>query len=208
MHPLDGPLHMALYHGHVDAVRLLLKHGANVNKPGKYARTPIFIACRTYFDDHYHSYNMDHIYMINLLHSYGANPNVGTNTLNMPLICAIAEDSYDIVRVLHSIGADIDRTSDNELTPLIYAIENDNKGMVELLLQLGADVTKSEQWGEPLLHYLVRSGRKDMVELLLNYGIVANTKDRHQHGAIWIAKCVIQDTDMVDLLISRGATYY
>ena len=202
---LDGPLHLALYHGHVDAIRLLLKCGANVNKPGKYARTPILIACRTYFNhDYTYKYCID---MINLLYSYGANPNVGDTILNMPLICAIAEDSCDIVRELHSIGADIDRKCYDDLTPLVYATEN-NKGIVELLLQLGADVTKSEQWGEPLLHYLVRSGRKDMVELLLDYGVDANTKDRHQRGAIWIAKCVIRDADMVDLLISRGATYY
>ena len=200
MRPLDGPLHIAIKKCHIDAVRLLLAYGADVNKVGEHEYSPLLIV-----SDVLPSNTTDmRMCMIDLLCSYGVDPNPGKLEHEIPLHMAVKRNNLDIVRKLHSIGANINRRSKYGSVVLEYAICRKDKRMANLLLELGADVDQLGHNNNPLLCISALWGRLDIVIFLLDNGANINAKNPHGHTALKRAKSQSHQ-NIVDLLIHRGA---
>lgn len=144
------PLHAAAKAGDVDAVRLLLEHGANVSLKNVFGITPLLAGA-----------GLGHRYavlretpivgafktgeqaraIVELLHRAGASiadVGVGTNRVGGQTAAhgAAQEGWSDVIEVLHGLGADIDRPNDEGLTPRAVAGAAGRREVVELIDRL------------------------------------------------------------------------
>lgn len=116
-----SPLYYAIKCGHVDAVQLLIEHGANINiRYNKDKYIPLITAL-TY----------GHLDCTRCLLENGADPNIGT----LPLIYALdgGHNRYELVKLLLKYGACI-----NISNAFYHASKNHDVDMMILLLDHGA----------------------------------------------------------------------
>lgn len=122
----DGfqPLGLAAYFGKTEAVRYLLKAGAEVNSPSKnpLGVTPIQSAVAG-----------GHLETVRLLLAAGADPNVRERDGNTPLHAAAYNGDIEIVRNLIFGGADLEAININKVKPLDLAMKKGHDDVVTLL---------------------------------------------------------------------------
>ncbi|OHD54564.1 MAG: hypothetical protein A2Y33_03415 [Spirochaetes bacterium GWF1_51_8] len=124
---LLSPLMMAAKNNHMDVVRYLVEHGANVNQIKEYDASSASV-----FTFAFGSGNMD---MVEYLLSKGARVDSGC------LFGAVTKKSYKKVIYLLENGADVNIQCYMEyFSPLMYAVLHDDIKMVKLLVKHGADV--------------------------------------------------------------------
>ena len=119
------PLHVASQEGHVDAVRVLLEHGAHVNSQD----------CDMWMPLHFAS-DGGNVKVAQLLLEHGATLNAESLLGSTPLFLASATGQTEVVRLLHDHGADID-VGPGE-TPFQVATRKGRNDVAELLLEYGA----------------------------------------------------------------------
>jgi ankyrin repeat protein len=102
-----SPLLLAARSGHLDLVRLLLKHGAEVNAKSKSEQTPLHGACWN-----------GHASVAKLLCDHGANSNAKNRFGQTPLHWAAHYGHADVVRVLLAEGALVKARNEDGETPL------------------------------------------------------------------------------------------
>lgn len=143
----------------VEAVRLLLAHGANPNgSDAAPDKRPLVLAAQLGLTN-----------IAELLLQHGATLDILDPHGMSPLCMASTEDHLDTVRILASHGADLN--IDINGRPLHAAVTDDRIEMVQLLLELGADINASERRSEqtPLM-IAARSPNPAMLRLLLEKG--------------------------------------
>ena len=160
------PLHMALSHGQIHAVKVLLENGANPNAATKNGQTPLYYAA---------SYSL--LSSAKALLSAGADVNAADVYGGTPLSTAAMHGSWCRSSFSWDGG-----------TPLSTAAMHDDVRMVKILADAGADVNKQNIYGYTALHMAVI--RKDIasVAVLLNAGADKNIKNKDGLTPIDIAK--------------------
>jgi uncharacterized protein len=122
----DGfqPLGLAAYFGKTEAVKYLLKAGAELNSPSKNSLgvTPLQSAVAG-----------GHLEITRLLIEAGASPNVRDRDGYTPLHAAAQNGNVEIVRTLVFGGADIETASLKNEKPLDMALKNGHDEVVNLL---------------------------------------------------------------------------
>lgn len=110
-------LHHAIYYNRdIDAIKLLLELGANVNVIDEDGVTPLHIAA---------SLEGDNKELINLLIKYGASIKAKTVTLgHTPLHVAAKCNNIESLKALLTNGANIESTDNHQFTPLLIAVTN------------------------------------------------------------------------------------
>src|SRR6266540_6078626 len=95
------PLGLAAFFGHVEAVKVLLEHGADVNAkpPSRFQNTAVDSAV-----------SGDHAEVVRVLLAAGADPNIRSEANYTTLQKAAAHGNLDIVRMLLDRGADLNAT--------------------------------------------------------------------------------------------------
>ncbi|HYV08674.1 MAG TPA: ankyrin repeat domain-containing protein [Thermoplasmata archaeon] len=118
------PLGLAAFFGHVDAVKVLLEAGADVNlkPPSRFQNTAVDAAVAG-----------DHTDVVRVLLAAGADPNVRSEASYTTLHKAAVHGNLDIVRMLVDRGADVKATRDGGHTPLEDAREKGHEAIVEFL---------------------------------------------------------------------------
>ncbi len=158
----NSPVADAVMRGDRDAVRTLLKQGADVSAAQGDGMTPLHWAAR----------RGDAATTEMLLYA-GANvaavTRIGEYT---PLHLAAAEGSAPVVQALLKAGASVAaKTTNTGATPLHLAAESGNPDVIKLLLDRGADVNAKESaWGQTPLIFAVAANRVDAITLLLARG--------------------------------------
>ena len=120
------PLSAAVQASHVEAAKLLIEAGANVNADSPYG-PPIVIA----------SMRMK-IELADLLLSNGANPNATDSGGRTALICAAELRWKELVEMLIAKGADLNVTDGQGRTALSVATRTRDEEIIELLRSHGA----------------------------------------------------------------------
>ena len=156
----ETSLHGACQNGHIDVVKLLLDHGANIEM-AKFDETPLFIACE-----------YGHHSIAALLLDRGANINPCTE--KNPLHESCSQGHENIVRLLLEHGADPNATCRNTFgsngdTPLHVACEKDREECVEELLRFGADFDRNNKSSKTPLDVAKEMGNNKIVGLLLEH---------------------------------------
>lgn len=110
------PLYRAVEHDHIEAVKLLIEHGANFNYMHKAASWRTGMTVLNCLADH--GCDFDGIY------------NLSDNTA---LHRAIRNDSYYVCQLLVCNGADIEARNDDGNTPLLEVVASMPRGYYDLL---------------------------------------------------------------------------
>jgi len=118
------PLGLAAFFGHLEAVKVLLESGADVNlrAPSRFANTALDAAVAG-----------DHADVVRALLAAHADPNPRSEGNYTPLHKAAAHGNAEIVRLLLDAGADPQATRDGGSRPIDDARENGHAAVVALL---------------------------------------------------------------------------
>ena len=157
-------LHIAVFHGCIDCVRILLAQNSegriftDINSYNKRQQeTPLYSAM----------FGIINLEIISLLLEHGADPNIkhqfGDTSLH------VARNS-DIITLLMRYGADINHVNDSGATALYRAVNWQSLKLVKCLLEHGADpnITKKDGSTSPL-KFAIFYRNYDIIQLLLDY---------------------------------------
>ncbi|RFU23992.1 hypothetical protein B7463_g12349, partial [Scytalidium lignicola] len=125
----EPPIHTAARCGNVDVIRVLIKHGANVNEQSQGGWTALHKAARGSRHD---------ILRVLLLESK-ADPSLPLENGSLPIHSAASWNSPECLELLVQAGSDINARNKTGRTPLHWAADIGAPRAVEWLLQNGAD---------------------------------------------------------------------
>eukprot|EP01114_Cavostelium_apophysatum_P024927 TRINITY_DN9983_c0_g1_i1.p1 TRINITY_DN9983_c0_g1~~TRINITY_DN9983_c0_g1_i1.p1 ORF type:complete len:390 (-),score=98.05 TRINITY_DN9983_c0_g1_i1:120-1289(-) len=184
----------ALIEGRVeDAVRLV-EEGANSQ------------AALNYRDDEQNS--LLHIAfkqeeVIKLLHSWGADLNIGDKTNWTPLHHACRLGSEGSVRLLVSLGANIEARNKSIRTPLYPAKLGST---AKILIEAGANTEARDEWKLTPLHDAATNGLADVVKVLLDAGADVHARDAEYRTPLHHA-CSKGHLEVAKLLLLRKQSF-
>jgi ankyrin repeat protein len=136
-------LHWAAIYGKKEAVRVLLRHNAEVNATERHAGTTMHWAC--HFNDPE---------VIDWLLDKGARIDHANQMGRTPLLVAARRGCLDVARRLIERGADLRATIKDGSTALHIAARNGHRDVVDLLIAAGIPETAKNDKGETYLDIL------------------------------------------------------
>ena len=205
----DGttPLICAAEAGDLPIVKLLLKHGAEVNLPDSSGLTPL-IAAAGYghprvasalinaaanvnmvttgsngTDALAYAASAGGLNMVKLLINHGANVNVRNADGQTPIVSAVYYGEIKTTIALIHAGADVMRADKFGLTPLDYACEGKNPSvLVPVLLKAGADPRSEDKKGRDALYYAMKSKIPTVINLIKESLVKFTAKPRNSNA--------------------------
>lgn len=185
----------AAEHGHLEIVKLLVEHGADVNGAVLNGGTALTAACEW----------GGHVEVVKYLISEGADlePRAARDGFT-PLVAAAYQGHTDLVKFLVACGADIHV---DHGTPLEWAALFDQVGAVEALLDAGAE--PDEKLGHDNTALISAASRRPdqrvaLVESLLNARADVNGRGESGYTALHAA-AESGRLDIVEQLLKSGA---
>ncbi|KAF7989575.1 hypothetical protein HCN44_008249 [Aphidius gifuensis] len=151
-----SPLWCAAGAGHLNAVKTLVRAGADVNHPTNTSSTPLRAAC---FDG-----RLD---IVSYLTQHDANIHLANKYNNTCLMIAAYKGHFNIVSFLLENGADPNEKALCGATALHFASECGHCSIVKILLKFGAKIMKNEIGMTPLIVAAERT-RSSVVETLVD----------------------------------------
>ncbi|XP_050294137.1 ankyrin repeat and KH domain-containing protein 1-like isoform X2 [Anthonomus grandis grandis] len=227
------PLMEAASAGHLDIVRLLVHHGADVNAQSTSGNTPLMYACAgghtevsileevvkfllengANVEDHNengHTPLMEaasagHVALAKILLMHGAGINTHSNEFKeSALTLACYKGHLDMVRFLLEAGADQEHKTDEMHTALMEASMDGHVEVARLLLDSGAQVNMPTDSFESPLTLAACGGHVDLAMLLIERG--ANIEEVNDEGYTPLMEAAREGhEEMVHLLLGQGA---
>jgi ankyrin repeat protein len=173
---MNTPLMLASAKGRIDAVDLLLDHGAEANKKDKSFASALYYATR-----------FNHTDIALKLLQKGATFLVSDNQGRTPLFLAIINGNVKIVNGLYENGASLAQKDINEATPIIYAAAEGHLDLVKYLINKKVDLNAKTTEGKTALMMASREGKFEIVKELLKNGADTQIKDSKGRSALDIA---------------------
>jgi ankyrin repeat protein len=167
-------MYLAAKSGNIDAAKLLVKRGLNVNDEfgdGSYLESgfPLLVA----------SQNRDYG-MMSYLISKGANVNAKDKNGTTPLIEAIfyshQGNPFKCVKLLVEKGADVNQADNKGSSPLALAALAEHQDIVKYLVQKGADINKRGEEGETALTYAAGEANSHLFDYFVKLGADQNVR--------------------------------
>ena len=184
----------AARNGNVDAVRSLLKGGADPNQAAPDGSTAVHWAVHA-----------DNLAMLNALLDAGAKPDGVTRYRIAPLTLAAQNGNAALVERLLSAGANPDTASEEGQTALMTAARNGSVAAVRALLKRGAQVGLAESFrGQTALMFAAGEGNTDAARLLLEFGAKLNERSKGGYTPLLFA---VRNNryETVKFLLEQGA---
>lgn len=159
------PLLEAAAHGQAEVAKLLLAHGANVNKAAEWGDTPLHIAILG-----------GHSEVVALLVRGGANVDQRTTMHTNALLLALQQGDVDVLRAVLEGAArkhvDLEMADYNGATALYIASHQGRADMVRVLLEKGADVDNAMRHykGATALFAASQAGHAQVSRVLIRAG--------------------------------------
>ena len=167
------PLSLASFKGRKDIVRVLVDHGAIVNKESKFCGNPLHAVSQGEYES-----QEDGAAIAQILLDHGADANApGINHVT-PLLLATSSGRIEIVRALLSHGAIANTETYDGENPL-HLISQRKDGsqdairLTQLLVEHGVDVNAPDKDRDTPLHSACFSGKLDIALELLRNGATA-----------------------------------
>ena len=214
------PLQAASYKGHIDVVRELLDHGANVNTTYKDNETSRFTydkhPPRFIYDKQLPRFTYDkqpplilaflgrHLEIMRLLLERGADVNVSPGSRGLLLHYASDSGQVEAVHLLLRHNPDVNARGPMNWTPLHSASFYGHTKVVQLLLDHGADINALSSGHNTPLRSAVSDRCLEVVRLLLEHGADVNIPGQENLTPYQKAKSTRQ-TKVMQLLLEHGA---
>lgn len=179
----------------VEGLHILLKAGADPNKPDTKGQTPLHFAAEHKAAD-----------AIKALLAAGAKVNAQNKEGETPLFCAVEEGAgLDIVKILLAAGADpnIAAAKRNNSTPLIEAVRENQPEVLDALLSAGAKVDMAVANGRTALIFAIRDEALPLIRKLLAAGANPNLTDKS--GSTPIMYAASEGMEMLTSLVEAKA---
>lgn len=158
----NTPLLDAAAFGSLDAMRLLISKGANVNAANAFGATPLMLA-------------VTEPEKVRLLVSSGANVNAQSKMGRTPLMLAAAHDGNSgTVKLLLDHGADVKARDGMQSTALVSAASAGDFASLQMLIAKGASVNEKDMSGVTALHNAAMNGNLEAVRFLIARGADVN----------------------------------
>ena len=145
----------ALQDDHLDIIRLLLDHRANVDLQDDRGSTPLHLATHRMRQE-----------AVQLLLEHGANIALRDDKGQTPLHEAAQRSHLGILQLILDHDADVNALDNDGLTPLHLAISEASLEAVQLLLKHGASVHSRNNLGETPFQAASTRGLQEITELL------------------------------------------
>ena len=167
----ETPLMYAAYVGSLDAMQLLLNHGAGVDAQSQSGATALIWAATD-------------LSKVRLLTEHGANVNLATKRRRTALlVAAMSDPSADIVKLLIDKGADLKAVDFLKTTPLRAATLGNDTETIRIFIDAGVDVNAADLPGiSPLMMAAGWNGNTQAVQMLLAKGANAKAASRPVMG--------------------------
>ncbi|XP_041369495.1 ankyrin-1-like [Gigantopelta aegis] len=217
-----SPLMKACRQQNIDACRMLLKYGAQVN-----------LQCPSLFEQKtalHFAIDKGNIGIIHMLLRQGASPSRPDSYKFAALHAAVLKDRPDVCEMLLRWRADVEEKTDENATALMLACATPSlklqRDLIELLLQHGADpnahsniLSYSSPCLSPLTEYLKNIAEKVTYEIahaLIKHGARVNFKGstsiarlKDPHGVLhYLPNDKVKDrADIFDLLAEAGSSF-
>ncbi|TMW69794.1 hypothetical protein Poli38472_001950 [Pythium oligandrum] len=225
---LGTALHRATWSNWLEAAKLLLDRGVDVNAQDTFGRTVLSVAVQQgYFD------------LTKLFVSHGADVNKADLEVDLPLRNAIHHPrAAEVCKLLLEHGAlmlyrygqlpllnEAAERGNVELVKVLLAYEDKNAltpeelgfalilaclssrtaELAQYLLELGASTTvKDNELGNTALHNACMARDAVLVKLLLSYGADPNAVNYHGYATFHTACAVDNNDEVIQLLLDRG----
>lgn len=161
------PLCTAASCGNVEAARILLDKGADINlASGPQENAPLHFAVSQRPSD-----------LTILLIERGANMNVKNKDGETPLLYAMHRGTTSS-QVLAEKGADVNASNLGGVTPLMAAAVYPGEDTAGKLLEFGAKIDAQSASGDTPLHCAARAGSTSVIKLLMSKGADAKAKNK------------------------------
>lgn len=189
-----SPLAIASLNGHIDVVRFLLEHGADVHRLcGRKKYTVLGMAARN-----------GHSQIVQTLLEAGCDPNAPTYAYGKTcLFVATANNYFHVVRILLQAGADVHHSM-NKLI-LHEACWRGHLEVVHLLIERGADVNHPNSEGYSPLLAAAEGGHLEIVKLLIEHKANVNACDLHHRDTALHKAVELGCLEMFQSLLGAGA---
>ncbi|KAK6356878.1 hypothetical protein TWF718_001218 [Orbilia javanica] len=196
-HQERSPLQAAAIGGNIAVVDALLEFGADVNGPPGRFGTALHYAVR--------GYNKKHTEAI--FRRFLANGAIlNDEPASTGIICAALENNLrGLVPELIALGADVNKpsSSDKDWIPLAMAIRNRDVETEQLLRNNGANW---KNIGADAIQMVIKEGRIEILEEMLQGGLDPNIYRPYRSPSILDTAINTGHKEMVELLISYGAS--
>ena len=186
---LNRALLVAARRGEAPMLRLLVKHGAELEAKGAGGCAALAVAA-----------GEGHAEAVHALMELGADPNAPDAEGVTPLMHAVSAGSEETVRCLLEVGADPSRGDARGRSPLLVAAETGRAPLVALLRAHGAP----EPAASPMLRAACRGGLLSEVQRLLRDGAPVDAPDGDGRTPLMMAAFCGREA-VVRLLLSHGA---
>jgi ankyrin repeat protein len=161
----------ACQNAHLDALKFLLKKGADTEHQSDEGYNALSIACG--------EHGTNNLEVVNTLLNHGANVNPRQNF--PPLYTASGAGHMKIANLLLEKGANVNTCCDHS-TPLMYASQEGHMKIVSLLLKNGANVNTRSIDGSTPLMYASQGGHTKICRLLIKYDADMSASHRGTRG--------------------------
>ncbi len=162
------PLMYAAAYGSLDALKLLLAAGADVNAKNTFDVTALLWCAND-------------LAKVRLLVEKGANVNAQSKQGRTPLIVAAAHDgNSQTVKFLLDKGADVSASDSAKNTALSDAADANDTESVRLLVAKGADINAKNGFGDTALMNAAANGNVEVMKLLLAKGADVSLVDSNE----------------------------
>ena len=159
----ETPLQVSSHLGHAEIVRVLLRHGADIEARNNADRSPLDCAALA-----------GHVGLVQVFLEHGADVNAQDNLRCTPLYWASKVGQLAVARILLSHGADVTAQCENNQTPLYQAKDEE---VARLLLEHGADPNALDIDNRTPLHGASERGNVGAAWVLLEHGADPNARD-------------------------------
>lgn len=185
--PHYTPLHLAAILDNIEAVRLLVRNGADVNIIARDGSKPL----------HYTSYKNSKI--MNLLISAGSSLEVRDINRKTPMDIACEHHFYPGMALLLRKGAELHLPGKDVEKIILNAVKRGNSGLIKAMVDRGINMNFTDKEGKTPLHWC--TNRRRAAEVLINSGVPLNAVDNSGNTPLHYAT----NKSMAKLLLEKGA---